>query len=292
MKDMGKLERNGVGSQREIVPKDLMQSWRKVPPFYTYMCHQAGDCNKYFFGIYWNMLYNFQWRWHRAWFAEEISNYVRYWHLRVNFSLPKTLCIHTYVSDSNRMVMAVIRAHHLMHRSESIISEEVPWRRLIKSLTNKILLTSLDLNRGRLGNEFYLKHLVDQRYHSHHRSSEIYLCLQQKYSVFSSIAFPQLLGPSKCSILFCNPVEATYSKGLLVSNQKLFALQFLPNFYFWITKTCKVFESLRFEILFMPPLAQHRGDNSGEAEKCWDDCCWRSLTCWSGYLIRKRRTLQ
>ena len=126
---------------------------------------------------------------------------------------------------------------------------------------------------------FISKHLVDQRYHSHHRSSEIYLCLQQKYSVFSSIAFPQLLGPSKCSILFCNPVEATYSKGLLVSNQKLFALQFLPNFYFWITKTCKVFESLRFEILFMPPLAQHRGDNSGEAEKCWDDCCWRSLTC-------------
>ena len=175
--------------------------------------------------------------------------------------------------------LAVIQAHHFMHRSELNISEEVPWRRLIKFLTNKILLTSLDLNRGRLGNEFYLKHLVDQRYHSHHRSSEIYLCLQQKYSVFSSIAFPQLLGPSKCSILFCNPVEATYSKGLLVSNQKLFALQFLPNFYFWITKTCKVFESLRFEILFMPPLAQHRGDNSGEAEKCWDDCCWRSLTC-------------
>ena len=62
-----------------------------------------------------------------------------------------------YVSDSNRMVMAVIRAHHLMHRFESIISKEVPWRRLIKSLTNKILLTSLDLNRGRLGNEFYLE---------------------------------------------------------------------------------------------------------------------------------------
>ena len=57
MKDVGKLERNGVGSQREIVPKVLTQFKGKCLPF---MCHETGDCNTYVSESNETFLYNFQ----------------------------------------------------------------------------------------------------------------------------------------------------------------------------------------------------------------------------------------
>ena len=59
MKDMGKLERNGVGSQREMVPKVLAQFERKVRPFYESVMKQ--ECVTDTFSEYFEtLLYNFQ----------------------------------------------------------------------------------------------------------------------------------------------------------------------------------------------------------------------------------------
>jgi len=47
-KNMGEIERNGVGSQREMVPKVLTHFFSAS---LLYMCHEAGYCNKYVLGI-------------------------------------------------------------------------------------------------------------------------------------------------------------------------------------------------------------------------------------------------
>jgi len=49
IKNMEKVERNGAGSQRGIVSLDAVLKERAPP---LLMCHEAGYCNRYVFGIY------------------------------------------------------------------------------------------------------------------------------------------------------------------------------------------------------------------------------------------------